>query len=203
MYKKMHKKLTALFVVIALLFGVTDLAAAEAQGFIAMEDGVGYFYGTFGQDPNVQLIVGGSAAEFCADNPDDPFNATPGSAPSRIYLRSDGSVDIKSNDKDQPMYLYLTSIEGGPEWISQVCADIAAGGSGPEAFAVGIANLKVRVSVISEDLIDVYNGVNGTAVAADGTEYKVRAWADVIIENGAPTSDPANFVGFEMHEIKG
>ena len=43
--------------------------------------------------------------------------------------------------------------------------------------------------------------MNGKATATDGTEYKVRGTADLIVENGVPLGDPREFVGFRLTEI--
>lgn len=195
------RKLTAvLLATAAVALGVSSPANADPQGYIPVPFGVGFFYGTFDESPNLQLVVGGTAEDFCAANPDDPFGgAEPGVAPGRIYLRDDGSVDIKVNDKHQPVHIYSTDIGDAPVWINAVCAgDIEA-----DLFASGTADLKVRISVISEDLVDVFNSVNGKVTGTDGTEYKVRAWADLVVENGMPVGDPSDFVGFELHEIGG
>lgn len=177
-------------------------AHAEPQGYIQGELGVGYFYGTFNEGPNMTLLAGGTAEEFCLDNPGDPFAAEPGVAPLRIFLRNDGTVDLKVNDKDQPIYLYDQTQGDGPDWISGLCADYFAGNPVPEPFASGTADLKVRISVITDDLVDVFNSVNGELVATDGSEYRVRASADLVVENGVPVGDPSNFVSFELTEIR-
>ena len=145
----MPGKLTkiVLLAAVAVLAGLSSPASANPRGYIEGQEEVGYFYGTFGQSPNIALLVGGRAEEFCEGDP--------GTAPSRVFLRSDGSVDIK-----------------------------------------------VRVSVLSESLVDVSNSVNGKATGIDGTEYEVRGWADLIVENGVPVGDPEDFVGFELKEIR-
>ena len=166
-------------------------ASAEPQGYFGSQEEVGFFYGTFDQSPNIALLVGGPAEAFCEGDP--------GTAPGRVFFRSDGSVDIKVNDKDQPIYLYEIDFPGVPPWLDQVCKE---DGLTPEPFAHGTADLKVRVSVLSETLVDVFNSVNGKATGIDGTEYKVRGWADLIVENGIPVGNPADFVGFELKEIR-
>jgi hypothetical protein len=49
----------------------------------------------------------------------------------------------------------------------------------------------------------VFNSVNGTVSATDGTQWKVRAWADLVIVNDAPVGNPADFVHLEVHQIGG
>jgi hypothetical protein len=198
----MSRKLIALLAAVGVLVGLASPAAADPQGYIEDDFGVGYFYGTFGQNPNVILLAGGTADEFCEANPDDPFNGEPGMASVRLFLRQDGSVDLKVNDKDQPIFLYYNEFDDGPIWIEDVCEAYFADGLVPAPFASGMADLKVRISVISEDLVDVFNSVNGKAVGTDGREYKVFASADLIVENGVPVGNPEDFVSFELNEIR-
>jgi len=164
-----------------------------AQGFIEDDFEYGFFYGTFDQSPNVALFAGGRIEEFC---PGDP-----GTAPVRIFPRNDGTVDLKVNDKDQPIYLYYTEFNAIPTWLGAICPGIAGGAAPPEPFATGDADIKVRITVVSDDLIDVFNSVNGKATGTDGTEYKVRASADLLVENGVPLGDPREFVDFKLTEI--
>jgi hypothetical protein len=188
----MPGKLTKIFLLaaVAVLVGLSTPASANPQGYIEGQEQVGLFYGTFGESPNIALLVGGPAEDFCEGDP--------GTAPSRVFPRSDGSVDIKVNDKDQPIYLYEIDFPGVPPWLDKVCEE----GSTPEFFASGSADLKIRVSVLSDSLVDVSNSVNGKATGIDGTEYKVRGWADLIVENGVPLGNPEDFVGFKLTEIK-
>ena len=169
-------------------------ASADPPGFI--EDGFeyGFFYGTFDQSPNVALFAGGTIEEFCFGDP--------GTAPLRVFLRNDGTVDLKVNDKDQPIYLYETEFNDIPAWLGAICPGIAGEDAPPEPFATGDADLKVRMTVVSDDLLEIFNSVNGKATGTDGTEYKVRATADLIVENGVPLGDPREFIGFKLTEIR-
>ena len=76
------------------------------KGSSKSEDEYGYFYGTFDETPNVALFAGGTIDEFCFGDP--------GTAPFRIFLRNDGTVDLKVNDKQQPIYLYYTEFNDIP-----------------------------------------------------------------------------------------
>jgi hypothetical protein len=137
--------------------------------------------------------------------PEDPFNAEPGIADARIMFRQSVQVDLKVNDQDQPIHLYYQLDAVGPEWIQEVCADFFDGDPAttvPEPFASGTANLKVRISIISDNLVDVFNSVNGKATAEDGTEYKVRGSADLVVKDGAPVGDPTEFVSLQVTEIR-
>lgn len=192
-------------VIAAMVGGMSppNTAYAEPRGFIEQEVALGYFYGTVDDDPNIVLLVGGTAEEFCLDDP-DPFVGEPGVTTERVFIRYDGQVDVKVNDKEQPIYLYESTGEA-PDLIAATCEALFDGDATTtpvEPFASGTANLKVRVGVISDDLVDVFNSVNGTATGVDGTEYKARASADLIIENDVPQGDPAEFVSFTLTEIK-
>ena len=170
-------------------------AHAEPQGYIQDVFPVGYVYGTFGEDPNLTLLVGGTVEEYC---PEDP-----GSAPMRVFLRNDGTVDLKVNDKDQPTYLYEQTVGDSFDWIDSVCSELSEEDTDVvEPYAIGTADLKVRISIISDDLVDVFNSVNGELIASDGAEYRVRASADVIVGPFGPVGDPADFVSFELTEIR-
>ena len=194
----MKRKLTtALLVAATALMAFGTPATAKPKGFIEDDFGVGYFYGTFNQSPNIVLLAGGTVEEFCETNPD----GDPGSAPVRIFPRSDDSVDLKVNDKDQPIYLYNIEFNGAPEWIDHVCVGYFDGVPAPSPFASGTADLKVRMSIVSENYIDIFNSVNGRATGTDGTEYRVRAWADLVVENGEPVGNPEDFVGFVLKEV--
>jgi hypothetical protein len=169
-------------------------AHAEPQGYIQDEFPVGLVYGSFDQVQNVTLLVGGTVEEFC---PEDP-----GSAPMRVFFRNSGAVDLKVNDKDQPIYLYETAGDS-MDWINDVCVALDENPDMDvvETYATGTADLKVRVSVISDELVDVFNSVNGELVANDGAEYRVRASADLIVQNGVPVGNPADFVSFNLKKI--
>ena len=189
----MSKRLIAIFTVM-LMVGVAAPASADPQGFIEDEFEYGFFYGTFDQSPNVALFAGGRIEEFCFGDP--------GTAPLRVFLRNDGTVDLKVNDKDQPIFLYDTEFNDIPTWLGAICPGIAGGDTPPEPFAMGDADLKVRITVVSDDLLEIFNSVNGKAIGTDGTEYKVRGTADLIVENGVPLGDPREFVGFKLTEIR-
>lgn len=185
----------------AMAASVIGPADAHSPPITRDEVGVGFFYGTFGESPNAALLVGGPAQDFCEDNPDDPFGGEPGTSMAWTRVRNNGSVVVKVNDPSQPIYLYYTDIEGAPPWIEEVCDAYFENGTVPEPFATGSARLKVFDVVHSEDLIEVYNSVRGTVTSPDGTRYRVRAFADLVIESGVPVGDPADFVFLQIKKI--
>lgn len=189
----MMRKLIFSFLLVSLV-GVAAPASAEPQGFVQDEFEYGFFYGTFDQIPNIALFSGGPLEEFCFRDP--------GTAPLRVFFRNDGTVDLKVNDKGQPIFLYEAEFNDIPTWLDAICPGIATGDPAPEPFAMGTADLKVRFSILSEDVIEIFNSVNGKATGTDGTEYKVRGTADLVVENGVPLGDPREFVGFKLTEIR-
>lgn len=181
-------------------------AAAQGtpQGYFEDDFGVGYSYSTFDEDPNLLLLIGGDVEDFCLDAPEDPFGfAEPGEATSRTYVRNSGRVDIKVDDSGQPIHLYEADAPP-PVWLPAVCDDFFDDDPAtivPTPLASGDAHLKVRISVLSESVVDVFNSVNGTASSSDGTTYKVRAQADLIVEDGVPVGDPTEFVQLAVKQI--
>lgn len=199
----MPKRLLIVFVLV-LLLGLPAPAGAKSKGFVEEEFPYGYFYGTFGESPNVLLLAGGTAEGFCPDG----FDGTPGTTTSRTFVRQDGSVDVKVNDRGQPIHLYKIVSDDAEAWITDVCEDIEDGDPAPVPFASGTVNLKVRDSYVSDPGPPerLFNSVNGKATGTDGTEYegteyRVRAAADIPFEDGAPVGFPPDWVSFELREI--
>ena len=188
------RRLVLLGAVAALLLVVAAPATADPQGFIEDELEYGFFYGTFDQSPNVALFAGGRIEEFCFGDP--------GTAPLRVFLRNDGTVDLKVNDKDQPIYLYYTEFNDIPDWLGAICPGIAGGDAPPDPFATGEADLKVRITVVSENKLEIFNSVNGKATGTDGTEYKVLGTVDLIAVDGVPLGDPREFVDLKLKKIR-
>jgi hypothetical protein len=170
-------------------------ADAKPRGFVQDEFAVGLVYGTFNEDPNLTLLVGGSVEEFC---PGDP-----GTAPMRVFFRADGTVDRKVNDRDQPIYLYEQNVGDSFDWIDAVCEklDVDPDSDTVEPYAIGTAHLVVRESETPDGVVDVFNSVNGKLVASDHTNYRVRASADFILGPQGPEGDPADFVSFRLRKI--
>jgi len=172
-------------------------AGSSGQGFIADEFTYGFFYGTFDQATNVALFAGGRIEEFCIGV------GEPGTAPLRVFPRKSDAVDLKVNAKHQPIHLYYTAANDIPTWLdNEVCPGIASDEEPPVPFASGVADLKVRITVVSADRQEVFNSVSGKATGTDGTTYKVRGTADLVVEGGVPLGDPKEFVGFKLTEIR-
>lgn len=204
------------------IVAVPATAQAEPQGYDRDDAGVALVYGTFNPpgETNQVLLLGGDLQGFCEAGPEGPG---PGEAPARFFSRNDGTLDVKINDKDQPIYLYEQTMgDALTEWLPAVCGAYLGGGVPlPDAVAAGTANLKVRDSVISPELIEVFNSANGHLTATDGSgaEYRVRAAADftlvplrdpdgelVLDPDGelilVPAGNPAEFVSFDLKQIR-
>ena len=69
-------------------------------------------------------------------------------------------------------------------------------------FASGVAKLKQRISSSPDGVDEIVNGVSGFATGPDGTMWKVRTWADFVVDNGVLIGDPAEFQGLSIHEIR-
>ncbi len=192
----MRRVIASLFsgLLIASSVVIAGPASAAPQGFIEDELEYGFFYGTFDQSPNVALFAGGRIEEFCFGDP--------GTAPLRVFLRNDGTADLKVNDKDQPIYLYDTEFNDIPTWLGAICPGIAGGDAPPDPFATGEADLKVRITDFSYGNLEIFNSVNGKATGTDGTEYKVRGTADLIVKDGVPLGDPRDFIDLKLTEIR-
>ena len=176
---------------------------ADPQGFDRAEVPIGYVYGTFNDGPNMTLLVGGSADDFCDAKPEDPFNAEPGMAMGRTFSRIGGVEDLMINDKDQPIYLYDQTGADSFDWLINACATRGEGSI--SSFATGTADLKVRDRIISPENgdFDFFNSVNGELIGSDGAVYRVRASADFSVRSGELTAPPPDFVKLEVKRIKG
>ncbi|WP_299443453.1 hypothetical protein [uncultured Phycicoccus sp.] len=174
--------------------GVTGAAAAP-QGYDEVDHEAGRFYGNF--DIDVLLFAGETAEYLCSGAPVPVVTA-------RVYQRNDGGADLKVNSAGMPVYLYHSPL-GAPEFIDETCAAVADGDPSTvpvPPFAVGTARFKERITVSAEGVVEIYNGVNGTASDSAGTTWKVRTWADFVLDDdGVPIGDPADFQGLALHEI--
>jgi len=179
--------------------GVTAMvatpAAAEPQGYVEQVVPAGLFYGNFELD--VLLFTGGGVDEICNGAPEPVVSA-------RVYERNDGSVDVRINAEEISFVLYSSEL-GAPEFIDQTCEALFDGDPETvpvEPFASGTGKLKQRISSSPDGVDEIVNGVNGFATAPDGTTWKVRTWADFVVDNGVLIGDPAEFQGLSIHQIR-
>lgn len=154
----------------------------------------GRFYGNFELD--VLLFTGNEVEDICNGDP-EPI------VPARVFYRDDGSVEIKVNARDMPIALYHSPL-GAPEFIDETCEAVFDGDPTTvpvEPFASGTANFTERISISPDGVEEHVNGVNGFATGAYGTNWKVRTWADFVIDGGVLIGDPAEFQGLAIHRI--
>lgn len=185
----MRHKMTMLVTVFAMIVAAAAPAGAEPRGFVEDELQYGFFYANF--DEGVSVFAGGPVESFCGGDP--------GTAPLRVYERNDGSVDLMVDARNQPFWVYPSDVDP-PVFLEHVCTGQIAP---PEAFAIGSGNLKVRISVLPDGVLEVSNSVNGKATSDDGTQWKVRTWADLTVIDGVPQGDPAEFQGVKIQQIGG
>ena len=174
-------------VAVVLMLGVAAPAGAET---VVEPFEYGYFYGTFGENPNVVLLAGGDAQDFCEQE-------NPGAIRARTKVLEDGSVTVSADKGNQPIYLYyVPQEEGAPEWLDRVCG----GGEIPAAFASGKAKLTVRDTYAFEGgpPTRIFNSVKGTAVGTDGAKYGVYGAADLPFVDGVPVGTPPDWVSFSL-----
>jgi hypothetical protein len=180
-----------LTVLLALML-VATTASAEPQGYVEDEYQYGFFYGTpetFQGEEGLVTFAGGPAEAFC--------DGDPGTATARMFFRQDGSIDLKVDAKDQPIWVYETDLEA-MELLDEACTS----GTVPDAFATGTAALKVRMTINTDGSLAIFNSINGTAIADDGSGWKVRGSADFgVDENGGLIGNPEEFVVLEIRQI--
>lgn len=185
------RTVTVLLTALALVVGLVGPATARGRGFERAVISEGLFYGDFEQD--VLLFVGGTTAAIC-DGADEPTHR------ARVFERRDGSVDIKVDGSEQPIFLYSSEL-GAPQFIEATCAAMSDGDDSTvpvEPFAVGEGTVKIRNTIEPDGTFDVVNSTRGSATGPDGTTFRVRGWADLTIVDGVPQGDPADFQGLRV-----
>ena len=169
-------------------------ASAAPEGYDAQDHGVGRFYGNFQQD--VLLFTGDGVEDICTGGPEPVVSA-------RVFSSQDGTVQVKVNARDVPIVLYRSPL-GAPEFIDETCSLLFDGDpqTAPvQPFARGTASLKERITIAPDGIETHFNGVNGFATDTEGPMWKVRTWADFVVDNGVLLGDPAEFQGLAIHRI--
>ncbi len=177
-----------------LLAGPTTAASAVPQGHEQQEHMAGRFYGNF--ELEILLFTGDEVTNIC-NGASEPI------VTARVFSRQDGTVDLKVNARDMPIFLYHSPL-GAPEFIDATCQAMFDGDpttTPVQAFATGTANFRERITVHPDGFEEHVNGVNGEATSPDGTSWKVRTWADFAIDDGMLIGDPADFQGLTIHRM--
>ena len=189
-----RRTVTAVLAACLLLAGFTTAASAAPQGYDEQDHVAGRFYGNF--ELNVLLFTGDEVESICKGAPEPIVSA-------RVFRQEDGSVELKVNAREMPIFLYHSPL-GAPEFIDQTCSALFDGNSTTvpvQPFASGTANFKERISTSPDGIEEHSNGVNGIATGTDGTNWKVRTWADFIIDDGVLIGNPAEFQGLAIHQV--
>jgi hypothetical protein len=178
---------------LVVLAGIAVPAGAESE--VDHEFAYGYFYGTFGEDPNTILTAGAPAEDFCPEG----FDGSPGTTTARTSVSSDGTVDVLATVGGVEIHLYEASYPDAPSWIADVCDGIVDA----EAFASGVAVLRIHDTYLFDDgpPIRLFNSVSGHAAGQDGTRYQVNASAEIPFDGGVPVGTPPDWVTFELDQI--
>ena len=163
-------------------------AQAKSQGYIQDVFPVGLVYGTFEEDPNLTLLVGGTVEEFC---PSDP-----GTAPMRVFVRKNGTVDLKVNDKDQPIYLYELTTESLPivlddtTYQTEYIRDgVAFGG------ADGLQLVALRPGLMVMDSVSDGGDLRARVSVFEAEQTAVADVIDAAVEDGHLQVSAAQFTG--------
>ena len=169
-------------------------AVATAQAGTAVESGPyqeGLFYGDF--DAEVLLFAGGTAEQFCTG--DEPVHD------ARYVFGEDGSLVITVEPNvEQPLHLYSSPL-GAPEFLAEQCPLLADGDPATgvqEPFAVGDGHMKLRLEIAPDGTVHIVNSSWGTVVEEDGTTWRVRGRADLMVVDGAPVGSPSEFQGLQL-----
>jgi hypothetical protein len=174
-----------------MLLTIVTGAQADRAGFEKQAYEEILFYGNF--DEEILLFAGGTAEDYC--NGDEPTHE------ARVFHRSDDSVDIKVNASRQPIYLYETPLSA-PALVDATCKVLSDDDPDTvplEPFAVGDGLVRIRIKIAPRDgPVHVVNSTVGTASSIDGTTWKVRGWANLMIVGGAPAGDPSEFQGLRV-----
>lgn len=123
---------------------------------------------------------------------------------ARVFERNDGSVDTKVNAQELPFVLYHSEL-GAPDFIDETCNALFDGNPDTvptQPFANGTGRYEARISASPDGVEEIVNGVNGFATGTDGTTWKVRSWADFVIDNGVLIGNPAEFQGLSIQQIR-
>lgn len=179
---------------VMLLGGTSMTATATPQGYEEIDQKIAFFYGDFDED--VLLFAGATPAEWCGEDPGVPSVGT-------LAPKPDGTTVLRSIDRDVPLYLYSSDL-GAPEYIGATCAVLFDGDPTTvpdEPFATGTGMVKQKVVEQGDGVERHVNSVVGRAWSPTD-RYVLKAWADLMVVDGVPQGDPAEFQGLTVKEIR-
>lgn len=183
-------------VLLALLVPAAGLGGAAAAGkgrpVIKVQDAPteGFFYGDF--DADLMALVG---APLDADSCQGAGFPTV----TKVFReRRDGSWTERWRDR-QSVTIYSTPL-APPDFIAEMCPGIIEGGPAPEPFATGRGQVRSLVAGLDSPEgpplpgARIVNRTFGFVEDADGQRYRVRAKADLVLDEDLnPIGDPADF----------
>ena len=175
----------AVIVAVVALLAVATGAHAAGYSEVPFEEG-GFFYGDL--EAGILLFSGESAEGFC-DGDDVVHDA-------RLFEKADGSLTFKVDGSTQPLYLYATPLDA-PVFAEATCDALAAGEPIVEPFAVGEGTVRMRFTINSDGTMHMVNSAIGSVVDEDGTTWRVRGHADLMIVDGVPVGSPTEFQGLQ------
>lgn len=177
-----------------LLAASVTTAEATRRGYVEQDHPAGRFYGGFGS--GVLLFTGDGAEDICNGRPEPVVSA-------RVFERRDGSMILRVNGQKVPFVLYYSELNA-LEFIDQTCEalfDDDPDTMPVQPFASGTARYRERTDTSPDGVEEIFNGVRGFATSADGTRWKVRSWADFVVDNGVLMGDPAEFQGLSIRRV--
>lgn len=183
--------LAVLVTSVVVVLGVVTAQVAQGRGYEETTVTEGLFYGDFDED--LVLFVGETPVGICS-GADEPTHD------ARVFRRNDGRVSIKVDGSKQSIHLYESEL-GAPEFIDATCAALSDDDDSTqpvEPFAEGEGTVRMRNEERPDGTVHVVNSTVGSATDADGVTYRVRAWADLMIVEGVPQGDPADFQGLRV-----
>ena len=160
----------------------------------------GFYYGDF--DDELLLLSGPPlAADNCAG---DGFPLV-----TKFYRqRRDGAWSERWRDRET-VTLYSTPL-GGPEFVEEECDAILSGGDPPEPFATGQGQVRSYISTLSSPDgpplpgTRIVNSTFGFVTDDDGQRYRVKAKADVVLDDDLfPVGSPTEFQGLRVQPVGG
>ncbi len=201
-----HARVRALLATVAGALAVLALAASPAAAGLPPDDvdpqgydidTLSYLFFYDAPADGIVVTVGGPATAWCTGDPS--------MVDGRTRVGVDGGFSGKVRAPEQSIFVY--AFDGiAPQLVDETCAALFDGDATTEPvapLATGEGRLKVTETVDTDGVVWLFNGVNGFAASPDGTQWKVRTWADFgITPDGDLIGDPAEFQGAMVTEIR-
>lgn len=151
----------------------------------------GLFYGDF--DREVLFFAGGTAEQFCTG--DEPVHE------ARYTTGDDGRLVIAVEPNvERPLYLYSSPL-GAPEFLAEQCPLLEDGDPSTgvqEPFATGQGRMKLRLEIAPDGTVDIVNTSWGSVADEEGTTWRVRGRADLVVVDGVPVGSPTEFQSLQL-----